>query len=203
MIPIETLRLIYQDAAIGIALVSSDGTFLEVNDAFCELVGYSKPEMTRRNFQSITHPDDVRDDVQLVKQCLTGERDHYAMVKRYITKVGKAVWVTLVVSAVRTDAGEFQHFIAQAIPIANGAQGVHIEKAGSTVRIHAPDDNSIHFLELNWKWLLGAFFAVNAAIVGFLIQYNVQSYRFEQSEKKIKNIELTLGEVLKEMKKRP
>src|SRR5215207_10034416 len=50
----------FDHAAIGMAVVSMDGSWLQVNDALCKLLGYSEQELRATSFQQLTHPDDLR-----------------------------------------------------------------------------------------------------------------------------------------------
>ncbi|HST14663.1 MAG TPA: PAS domain S-box protein [Gaiellaceae bacterium] len=104
----------FESASIGMALVAPDGRFLEINPAFCELVGYSTDEMTSRGFQQITHPDDLARDLENVQRTLDGDFDSYQMEKRYIRSDGSEVWVTLSVTLVRGADGAPLHFVAHA-----------------------------------------------------------------------------------------
>ncbi len=54
----KCFRLAFEDAAIGMARVSLDGNFIEVNRTLCDITGYSEIELLRSNFQHITHPED-------------------------------------------------------------------------------------------------------------------------------------------------
>src|SRR5918996_637682 len=51
----ERFRGAFETAAIGMALVSPDGRFLQVNASLCGLVGYERNELLRKTFQDITH----------------------------------------------------------------------------------------------------------------------------------------------------
>jgi PAS domain S-box-containing protein len=104
----------FESASIGMALVAPDGRFLEINRAFCELVGYSTEEMTSRDFQQITHPDDLARDLENVERTLAGKLDSYQMEKRYIRADGSEVWVMLSVTLVRGADGTPLHFVAHA-----------------------------------------------------------------------------------------
>ena len=104
----------FESASIGMALVAPDGRFLEINPAFCELIGYSQEEMTARDFQQITHPDDLARDLENVERTLAGEFDSYQMEKRYIRADGTEVWVMLSVTLVRGADGTPLHFVAHA-----------------------------------------------------------------------------------------
>jgi PAS domain S-box-containing protein len=104
----------FESASIGMALVAPDGRFLEINRAFCELVGYTAEEMTTRDFQQITHPDDLALDLDYLQRTLAGELDSYQMEKRYLRSNGSEVWVMLSVTLVRGADGTPLHFVAHA-----------------------------------------------------------------------------------------
>lgn len=103
----------FKYAAIGMAIVAPDGTWLKVNDALCEIVGYSSQELMTKTFQDITYHDDLNDDLRLVNQVLAGEIDTYQMEKRYIHKQGHIVHILLSVSLVRNEDKTPRFFISQ------------------------------------------------------------------------------------------
>jgi PAS domain S-box-containing protein len=103
----------FEFAAIGMALVSTEGKWLRVNRAICEITGYNEAELLKRTFQEITHPDDLDLDLENVRKMLASEIDTYQMEKRYFHKNGSIVWVLLSVSLVRTESGEPLFFISQ------------------------------------------------------------------------------------------
>ena len=109
----ELFRTAMEIAPIGQALVRLDGCFLKVNAALCELMGYSEAELLSKDFQTLTHPEDLDRDLQLLKQCLTGEIDRYRMEKRYFHKTGRVIWILLSVALVRDRGGNPHYFIAQ------------------------------------------------------------------------------------------
>ena len=103
----------FDSSAIGMALVSPDGRFLEVNPSLCELVGYDEEELVGSTFQEITHPDDLDADLAFAQHMLAGEIPSYRMEKRYIHRDGRIVWILLSVSLVRDAVGEPLHFVSQ------------------------------------------------------------------------------------------
>lgn len=108
----ERFRSTFEQAAVGIAHVSTAGRFLRINDRFCDIVGYTREEMLARTFQDITHPDDLDADLEHVEQLLGGESRTYSMEKRYFRKNGETVWVNLTVSLLRNGAGDPRWFVA-------------------------------------------------------------------------------------------
>ncbi|MDO8316781.1 MAG: PAS domain S-box protein [Flavobacterium sp.] len=92
-------QAIFDQAAVGIAhLDSFTGNFIEINNQYCQLLGYSQQEMKERNFQSITHPEDLEEDLMNLEKLRDGKIKEYSMEKRYFTKSGAIVWVNLTVS---------------------------------------------------------------------------------------------------------
>src|SRR5207253_1758571 len=91
----EHFRSEFDYAAVGMALVATDGRWLSVNRSLCELVGYSEQEMLQMNFQSITHPDDLGDNLTDLYQMLEGKIVTSTREKRYIHKDSHIVWATV------------------------------------------------------------------------------------------------------------
>jgi PAS domain S-box-containing protein len=95
------------------ALIAPDGTWLKVNQAICDIVGYTASELVKLDFQTVTHPDDLEDDLTLLKQLLGGEIQTYNLDKRYFHKNGQLIWAKLTVSLVRDDDQQPLYFISQ------------------------------------------------------------------------------------------
>ena len=109
----QRFRLAFDNAPIGMALVSVDGRFLEVNQALCDIVGYPAGELLMKSFQDITVPGDLDADLGYVRQMLAGEIRTYSMDKRYFHAAGHEVRIRLSVSLVRDEDDEPRYFISQ------------------------------------------------------------------------------------------
>ncbi|QLE55731.1 PAS domain S-box protein [Nostoc sp. TCL26-01] len=101
----ERFRAMFDQAAVGITLVTLEGKFLQINPALCEITGYSYEELNQKNFGEITHPDDLDADWVHARQVLAREINGYSLEKRYIRKDGSIVWVNITASAVWDDDG--------------------------------------------------------------------------------------------------
>lgn len=106
-------RTTFEQAAIGMALVSINGKWLCVNRAMCSIVGYPRLQLLSNNAPILTHPEDR--DVEQIEQtrCLVGETNSYQIEKRYLHSDGYVVWVLKTVTLVRSERGEPSYFIAQ------------------------------------------------------------------------------------------
>jgi PAS domain S-box-containing protein len=92
-------RILFEQAAVGVAqIISATGRFVNINQKYCDILGYSLSEMETLTFQEITHPDDVQADLDNMNLLIEGKIHEFTMEKRYIHKNGSVVWVNLAVS---------------------------------------------------------------------------------------------------------
>ena len=109
----EHFRNAFDYAAIGMALVSPQGGWLRVNRSLCDLVGYTEPELLESNFQAVTHPEDLGNDLANLYRLLQGETPTSHCEKRYVHRLGQIVWAMNSVSLVRDSDDQPVHFIFQ------------------------------------------------------------------------------------------
>ena len=124
----------FTSAALGMALVSVEGRWLDVNDALCRIMGYSRDELLQVDFQRLTHPDDLHTDLRLVRDLLEGRRAHYHLEKRYLGRDGGVILARLSVSLVRDEQGQPLHFVSQ-------IQDITAQRA-SEQRLHETEQRS-------------------------------------------------------------
>jgi len=109
----EHFRNAFDYAAIGMALVSPQGAWLQVNRSLCDLFGYTESELLNSNFQAVTHPDDLRNDLANLYRLMQGETPNCQVEKRYVHSLGQIVWALSSVSLVRDSDDQPVHFIFQ------------------------------------------------------------------------------------------
>jgi PAS domain S-box-containing protein len=105
-------RKTFEHAAVGLAQVAPDGQFLEINERFCTLLGYSRDDLLGTTFQAITHPADIVEGVSKAQEILTGAIPDFSIEKRYLHKDGHTIWADLTVSLVRDKTGAPEFLIA-------------------------------------------------------------------------------------------
>lgn len=109
----DTFRAIFEHAPAGMAQVSLEGHWLEVNRRLCEMTGYSREELLATNFQQITHPDDLPGNLDGLANLSSGDLEVYSVEKRYIRKDGFTIWVKISVAPIRNLTHETDgYFIA-------------------------------------------------------------------------------------------
>ena len=106
-------RSIIEQAGVGIVLADArTGQFLKVNQRFCDLLGYTEAELLARNWQSITHPDDL--DIFWIDKKLNFTSQNDVSVtheKRYLDKAGNIRWANLTISSLVTEDRELEYHI--------------------------------------------------------------------------------------------
>src|SRR5687768_9625583 len=91
----------FDNAAIGMAVVSMDGSWLQVNEALCKLLGYTEQELRATSFQGLTHQEDLRQVQSHIQRVLEGYIQSHEQEKRYIHERGHTVWVLWHVSLLK------------------------------------------------------------------------------------------------------
>jgi diguanylate cyclase (GGDEF)-like protein/PAS domain S-box-containing protein len=91
----------FDQAAIGMAVVSVDGSWLQVNESLCALLGYSEQELRATSFQRLTHPDDIGTVHSCIQRVLGGYIQSHQQEMRYIHEQGHTVWVLCHVSLMK------------------------------------------------------------------------------------------------------
>jgi len=93
-------RAVHDSSPVGICWVETQtGRFLRVNPRYCEIAGRTEQDLLGRNFQSITHPDDLLENCEKLQQLADGKVRHYEMKKRYVRRDGSVRWVDAAVVA--------------------------------------------------------------------------------------------------------
>jgi PAS domain S-box-containing protein len=101
----QRFRGVFEHAPFGMCVSGLDGRFMQVNAAFCRMLGYSEEELLGRAWSELTHPDDLELSLGLKEQ-LRNQPDGCAEAeKRYIHRSGAVVWAHIKVATIRDPGG--------------------------------------------------------------------------------------------------
>lgn len=106
-------RVAFESAPIGMAMVSTEGRWMRVNQSICSMLGYSPEELTAMSTLDVTHPNDLPVCQDCLRQLLGGDLRTCAPELRYVRKDGHIVWVQLNMALVRDDFNGPMYLIAQ------------------------------------------------------------------------------------------
>ena len=109
----ERFRSSFDEAPIGMAVVSTEGRFTDVNAALCNIVGYSRDSLLARSIQTITLPEELEQHGDVMRQMLRSEHRTSQRHMRFLHADGSAVWISLSMSLVPRGKGMPEHFIVQ------------------------------------------------------------------------------------------
>jgi diguanylate cyclase (GGDEF)-like protein/PAS domain S-box-containing protein len=109
----ERFELVFEQAPIGMALLTPEGRLVRVNQSLLAITGYSNDELLAKSLDDITYPDDISSDLEHVRRLLAGEIRHYEIERRYFHARGHVISTMLSVSLMADREGRPQHFIAQ------------------------------------------------------------------------------------------
>jgi diguanylate cyclase (GGDEF)-like protein/PAS domain S-box-containing protein len=113
----ELFRTTVDNAPVGIAIVGPDGRWLRVNRILCQLTGYSEDELVGKSFDSISHPDDLKSDLEQRRLLMEGKISSYEIEKRLIRADGETLWGLVAVSLVRSPEGAPVRLVCQMLDI--------------------------------------------------------------------------------------
>jgi two-component system, cell cycle sensor histidine kinase and response regulator CckA len=108
-------RAVFEYAPVGIGMFDLTGSYLQTNQALQQLLGYTAEELRGMNFQEVTHPEDLPENLRLRGELLGGQRQHYSIAKRYLRKDGGIVWAQVMMALMRDPRGEPQYMLATVI----------------------------------------------------------------------------------------
>ncbi len=107
----ELFRNAFDRAGTGMALSAPSGSFLRVNRALCEMLGYAREELLGRSFTEFTAPEDVELSKSVARRLLSGEAESIQIEKRYRHSSGRTVFSETGVALVRDADGRPLYFI--------------------------------------------------------------------------------------------
>jgi len=98
----ERFRVTFEQAAVGIDILSLDGRFIRSNSTLQGILGYSEEELRQLRLSDVTHPDDLPREQSLIDDLLAGRIGNYTIEKRYVRKDGQNVWARVTSSLSKT-----------------------------------------------------------------------------------------------------
>jgi PAS domain S-box-containing protein len=142
----------FDHSIVGLAITSLEKGWIEVNDALCETLGYTRDELARMTWTVLTHPEDLAPDLAQFNRMLAGEINSYAMDKRFIHKDGRLIYTRLAVSHVRKPDGSPDYVVAMVEDISDRKRSeLALERSAKQLRF-VLEGSELGF----WDWDISA-----------------------------------------------
>jgi diguanylate cyclase (GGDEF)-like protein/PAS domain S-box-containing protein len=104
-------RGIFEQAAMGIAIVGMDGQLIHSNSATQKMLGLSEANLRGKLFHKFFQPCDTTMEKEFHQQLLNGFRRHYQMEKYFFRQNTPMLWARLTTSLIRDTNGAPLFFI--------------------------------------------------------------------------------------------
>ena len=118
----DKFRHIFEDSPIGISLVGLDGKYMQVNPAFCQMLGYQEAELKRLSVFEITRLQNICLEKDLMSRIIRGLINQYHLEKNYIKKDQQTLQVSQTAATIRDAQGNVRYFINMVEDISDRAK---------------------------------------------------------------------------------
>lgn len=129
-----SVQSLFAGASVGFSVTDANGCFVTANDAYQKITGYSRSDLTRRSYQSITYEPDLPENLALSKRLYAREINHAIYEKRYVRKPGDLRWVRNSVSALNDQNGAVINVVALTEDITDFRDARSLHKAHDAIR---------------------------------------------------------------------
>jgi len=170
----ERYRAIYDQVFVGIAKISLNGKFIQVNEQMCNMLGYTKEELCSKTFMDITAKEDIPASVSVMKKLASGQIEKTTFEKRYLHKTGKIINANIATSLVVDALGNPSHIISIFQNITEKVKLEH-DRQSQSARHNAIIESSSHIIWTTDKQMCLTSFNKNYA-ADLMKHYNVQAY---------------------------
>jgi PAS domain S-box-containing protein len=183
---------IFNHVPIFAGIADLEGNFIRVNQDLCDLIGYTEAELLSLKFQDLTHPDDLKRDLDQLQKLLAGEVSKFSIEKRYRHKNGNYVWTNVNVSLIIDSSGAPCYTLAIVEDISDRK---HQEKALSLIVEGTAAKTGDEFFRA-CAYYLRQIFDTRYAFVGRLInpkQDRIRTLAFCDNQDFLPNVEYDLA----------
>ncbi len=155
----ERFRKCFQLSPTGMAIISPDFGWLEVNEALCHIFGYSRSELLLLSWAELTHPEDLEAEVAQLKLVKAGLSDGYSLEKRFIRKDWRTIHASIGVQCVRRSDGEVDYLVAVVQDTTAGvlAQEAQRQETQHLASVKARLQQALAAARIGvWEWDIGS-----------------------------------------------
>ncbi len=131
----QNFKYMFKFDSNGIVLLNREGLFIQSNQSFQELFGYTEKELQNLSFPELTHPEDRTESLNLLQEMLAGKRNHFSLKNRFFRKDGRLIWGNLSANAVCDASGLPQYVLSTIQNISESKQAqLDLQKAHAQLK---------------------------------------------------------------------
>lgn len=153
-------RGVFDQAPLGIAIVcdtsfvsETDNAYLSMNRMFERIIGWSREELLSKKWTEITHPEDLKDDLEKFEQFKTRKINGYSLEKRFLKSDGTSVWTRMIISPLTNENKTEMHLcLLEDISASKSTQKLlkESERSKSLILSHLPGIAFRCVYDRNW-----------------------------------------------------
>jgi PAS domain S-box-containing protein len=122
----EHFRTIFNNAAVGISIIDSEGNYVQANSKWADMLGHDMIAVLQRTDADVTCPQDREMSQSQFDALIRGEIDFYQLEKRYLRQDGSDFWADFWGSTIRNLDNQLEAVIGIAVDI---SERKHAEEA--------------------------------------------------------------------------
>lgn len=108
----ERFRGYFNLPLIGVAVISPEGNWIEINEKICSILGYTCDELKTMSWMDLTPEEDLNDELRRYRDFIAGSQSNATSEKRYIRKDGSLISAEVSLHCVRSSDGTPDHLVA-------------------------------------------------------------------------------------------
>jgi len=112
----QHFRAAFDSAPVGMGLLSPEGKYFKVNQALCDILGYTQKELSRTFWTDLTYPNDITISEKQIQE-LEVNAQTPLIEKRYVRKDGNIVWALVSAAAIRDPENHLYYYLIQILDI--------------------------------------------------------------------------------------
>lgn len=151
----DRFRSIFEQSAVGIMIVNTDGIITSVNNSFCQMLGYFPNEVIGHKTEDFTFPGDFSFQQYSIVSEKSGYYS-YSIEKRYIKKDKSIFWGFLTLSCVKDQQDKPSYFVAVISDITDRKKAEHAlvenERQLDLFFSHSVDGYCFFMLDTPVRW---------------------------------------------------
>jgi len=152
----ERFRAIFENMTSGIGVLGLDGRYIQVNERYAKMMGYTAQELLSRSPLDLTHPDDRAATKACLDVLLGPQSKDYILEKRFVRKDGTSFWAEVSATPICNPDGSPRAFVGIITDISERKQAEEALKLAQFSIEHSAE-------AAFWLTADGHFFYVNEA----------------------------------------
>lgn len=111
------LRKSFENAVNGMAMLTMNGQFMQVNPALCQLLGYSQSELLQLAIQDLIQSKELDQYRNHIQDLISDRTSSLQIESELLRQSGNTLWTICSASIVRDSQGEPLYFVVQVVDI--------------------------------------------------------------------------------------